>query len=450
MVMFCVKTVQLDSHGDIRGRHLARLLETILKTIREKGCDTFSVDNLVSLFVVARRLIVEINQSVSAVESGVDLGEPTTSDRSGSNESQTLTREERLRRQFREDFLEEQRMIERCLTSCCDLLADVCAWYASDRDRNKTGVLCGMSALLRDFADFPLYCFKFAQDNSIADLSASPSHSSLSWPNVASAADFSAYPAWLAGLLGVVDGASWLDLANVRDFDVRARMLDLMLYLYVRSASVQEQHKALVGRQYQSSYDSAEAKQTKTTTTILLKPFLSDGDLTRIENDGVFKESARVLWSSLGEDVEAFNEQTVVCLLCRLHSRRIGETSSDVEEIIVGDLTAPSKVTCCRAAKKFRDLWALTRNVQDGAYAGVPQKPMNRVVMVLLGVLADDSAAMERTELRAIAYAWFIDCARHNDLHRILQILFLMLLNPATARVAIQFVQVQSRITRDQ
>lgn len=32
----------------------------------------------------------------------------------------------------------------------------------------------------------------------------------------------------------------------------------------------------------------------------------------------------------------------------------------------------------------------------------------------------------------------------------LLQILFLMLLNPATARVAIQFVQVQSRITRDQ
>lgn len=80
-------------------------------------------------------------------------------------------------------------------------------------------------------------------------------------------------------------------------------------------------------------------------------------------------------------------------------------------------------MTNCRAAKKFRDLWALTRNVPDGAaYAGVPHKPMNRVVMVLLGVLADDSAAMERTELRAIAYAWFIDCAKHNDLHRILQV----------------------------
>lgn len=70
MVMFCVKTVQLDSHGDIRGRHLARLLETMLKTVREKGCESFAVDNLVALFVVARRLIFEINQSVSAVESG--------------------------------------------------------------------------------------------------------------------------------------------------------------------------------------------------------------------------------------------------------------------------------------------------------------------------------------------------------------------------------------------
>lgn len=52
-----------------------------------------------------------------------------------------------------------------------------------------------------------------------------------------------------------------------------------------------------------------------------------------------------MLWTSLGEEIEAFSEQTVVCLLYRLHSRRIGETSSDVEDIIVGDLTAPSKVT---------------------------------------------------------------------------------------------------------
>lgn len=166
-------------------------------------------------------------------------------------------------------------MIERCLHACCDLLADVCTWYSEDRDRNKTGVLCGMSALLRDFADFPLYCFKFAQENCISgkplsllpdlnkfvlDLSASTANSSLSWTNTASAGDTTGYPTWLAALIRVIDANSWLQLDAVRDFDVRARMLDLALYLYVRSASVQEQHKALVGRQYQSSYENLDTK----------------------------------------------------------------------------------------------------------------------------------------------------------------------------------------------
>lgn len=92
--------------------------------------------------------------------------------------------------------------------------------------------------------------------------------------------------------------------------------------------------------------------------------------------------------------------------------------------------------------------------------------------MVLLGFIADDLIGTERIELRAIAYAWFVDCSRHNDLHKILQVfiffykfyqlkvelnvinifkmLLLMLVNPASARVSIQFVQIDSRISCDQ
>ena len=55
--------------------------------------------------------------------------------------------------------------------------------------------------------------------------------------------------------------------------------------------------------------------------------------------------------------------------------------------------------------------------------------------MVLLGFIADDSFGTEQVELRALAYSWFQDCARNNDLHKILQMLTLMLLNPTTARV---------------
>lgn len=43
--------------------------------------------------------------------------------------------------------------------------------------------------------------------------------------------------------------------------------------------------------------------------------------------------------------------------------------------------------------------------------------------MVLLGFIANDLVGTERIELRAIAYAWFIDCSRHNDLSKILQVI---------------------------
>lgn len=55
-------------------------------------------------------------------------------------------------------------------------------------------------------------------------------------------------------------------------------------------------------------------------------------------------------------------------------------------------------------------------------HAGLNQKPFNRVVMVMLGFLTDDLQTNDCTELRAIAYTWFVECAKHNDLHKILQV----------------------------
>lgn len=68
-------------------------------------------------------------------------------------------------------------------------------------------------------------------------------------------------PEWLAHLIRVVDADSWMneqrEHRQVVDFDVRSRILDLVLYLYVRSSSVINQHLALAGRtQKESAYYS--------------------------------------------------------------------------------------------------------------------------------------------------------------------------------------------------
>lgn len=82
--------------------------------------------------------------------------------------------------------------------------------------------------------------------------------------------------------------------------------------------------------------------------------------------------------------------------------------------------------------------------------------------MVLLNFVTDDKLGDEHVELKALSSLWlsgycylqqflinkiFLDCARHNDLHKILELLTLMLISPNTARVSIQNVKIKARLT---
>lgn len=85
------------------------------------------------------------------------------------------------------------------------------------------------------------------------------------------------------------------------------------------------------------------------------------------------------MWNCLSKDAENFNLQIAAFLLMRLHSRRINETSSEVEDIIVTELTSPNKLTSGLAAKKFRDFWVFCRNAAaNNLNSGIPLKQMNR------------------------------------------------------------------------
>lgn len=99
-----------------------------------------------------------------------------------------------------------------------------------------------------------------------------------------------------------MDADSWNFVIDIMDFDVRARMLDFILYLYVKSSSVLDQHVALNGRfQKHTNYYLHEQRfflflnntlffrNQKTTRTILLKPFLSQDDINNLEKSNIFK-----------------------------------------------------------------------------------------------------------------------------------------------------------------
>ncbi|MFH4975517.1 hypothetical protein AB6A40_002226 [Gnathostoma spinigerum] len=456
VVLFCLRTLELDSNGDIRGRHLPNLFVAIISSVVEKHISRIDVHNATQFLSVARAILMEINQSAVAVEAGLIMKQ-RRDPQSLSDVSET----DSTRRQvILENGLDEQRQLESCLYECERLVAQTCEWYCDQRNPESLRMLEAVNSLFGDFADFPLYSFGPLPPSPLRRYVPISDHE---------------YPDWLKGLLCVISpslisgeknipnrilGVHWRDQtkspmsSDVTDFFIRANTLGLIMYLYMRSASVAEQHAAIVSRHCRSlcsfnGFDSTGC--SKNTTTVLLKPLLSDKDLKKLEEDAVFKKIGEMIWKQLDEDLSYSYHGTVSKLLILLHSRRSNEPSSDIEDLVVTDLTSSNKMTSIKAMQKFQAIWSLSRKSPEADICScLTWKPFNRVVMILLGILAGDPISCENAELKSLVASWFIDCAKHNDLPKILQILGVMLLNPTTARISIQYISMHSRLSKEQ
>lgn len=167
----------------------------------------------------------------------------------------------------------EQKLIESCFKSCYEMVQCVCEWYISGRDRDKTGVLCAASAFLKDFGDFPIYCYEEKESDALCD------HYSSSSVQI---------PKWVVQLLKVIDVESW-KAGHVSDFDVRSRIVDLLIFLYIRSYILIDQHLALQGRESNDDYLKTTWASTKSTTTVLLKPMLCNSDIKILDSSNIFQ-----------------------------------------------------------------------------------------------------------------------------------------------------------------
>ncbi|VBB30267.1 unnamed protein product [Acanthocheilonema viteae] len=423
IILFCLNTIELDSHGDIREQYLPQLLSSILTTVAEKNVASMDGQLLVRLLVVAKAILNEVNQSAVVMETGV-----VTRKRGEVYEIVRHNELESMEKPSTQgDAIKEQWRVENCLSSCQRLLAQICDWYCKERDIERLQAFYAISALTREFADFPLY------DLGVGYLKRHVS---------------SNYPVWLSALLSILSLDEWDASVNsndnrapeirVTDMFARANALDLITYVYVRSISVAEQHAAMLRRQKRDS---------KERTIILLKPLISGADLKRLDNDEIFMKAAKILWSYLDQSDKAYYHATAARLLCLFHSRKSSEPSSDVEDLIISNLTSELS---CSAAKKFRTLWMLNRpSAAEELYLGLSSKLFNRVVMLLLGFLSDDTIGYDKTELKNISAYWFNDCAQHSDLPYILQMWTTMLLNPSTSRASIQYLNMHGRMNKE-
>ncbi|CEF66277.1 Protein dopey-1 [Strongyloides ratti] len=407
IVKFSINHVHLNTNVDVRGIHLPNLLKKILLVLnRNKNFENLSKNVLLSIIVLCRDLLKEINQCPSVTEPN------------------------------------EQGRIEECLIEYKSLIYNISTWYVNNgRGQDKYGVLLASGLLLRDFCDFPLYSL---DNKSICETTTSKPFSD-----------------WLNGLLKIVDINSWNNnndvLGKNSDIDVRCQMIELIIYIYAKSVAVLEQHKAVRGRERLNCYREYVGGlygqgEEKSSITVLLKPFLDCEELLNFSDTLFFQQMADTVWNEMDDDVGLSRyHQFCSKLLLLLHSVKVNEPSSEAENAIVNDLTNRNIAKSIKAAKKFRNLWTLNRSIDTEEIApGIPVKQFNRVYLVLLGVLADESLTNGGTQLKNIVISWLMDCAKKRDLTRVLQMLIKMLLNPATSRISIHYVHISSRISSDQ
>ncbi|CAI5437514.1 unnamed protein product [Caenorhabditis angaria] len=408
VVSVCLEMCNVESDATIRAKHLPKLLECILRGLSNKtlllSCNQ---EDLLSLYSVCQKLLKIITSNPPSPIEVVEMAEDTLS----MNQTNEITAIEH-----------EGSQIDACLTQCVCALSAIFECYTEDRSPTHLPLIDASTTLLHDFLAVPIYHIGFENfDEERLEV-----------------------PEWLDNMLKVIDGLGWLkEMKNEKCMDISARssLLELLCKVYSKSAQVLSQHDEAISRQ------SNDANEEDCMMTVLLKPLLTRKDLEYLEKMKVFSTCAEAVWIGVGSKKCCKEQQRLSELLIELHSRKQNEPSSDVENIIVKALTSNDDYICTEAAKTFHRVWVLTRNQLEESPRPTYRKPFNRAVMILLGVLADESVSRTRTELKAASAAWFADCAKHNDLPRIVQMLSTMLMNPVTARISIQYLRQEAKLT---
>ena len=85
-----------------------------------------------------------------------------------------------------------------------------------------------------------------------------------------------------------MDVLSW-QAGSVTDFDVRSRIVVLLIFVYIRSVIMIDQYTALTGRDLLDYSAVATGVTPKATTTVLLKPMLSEADIKSLDSSKIFE-----------------------------------------------------------------------------------------------------------------------------------------------------------------
>ncbi|VDK45223.1 unnamed protein product [Cylicostephanus goldi] len=326
VVEFCLKTCNLDGDPDLRAKFLPHLLYSILNKLHDdEKLVLIEIDALLQITSVCSNLLEEISQS-GAVEAKMPNGDISETS-SNSSPKKVANVNAVVTDAIEKDISEilEQELMESCVNECLLLLASVCRVYVARRTAMRFPLLIDVCKLTSQFLDYPLYCFLLDHQ------------------------DDEEVPGWLVDVLKVIDADSWIQemsssqqTMDTTDLSARTAVLDLVLSIYTKCASVLSQHEAIRGRMAECQAAVIESEDNP--TTVLLKPLLFSTQLNKLERDGFFENCGYAVWHGLGLPWCTYEHARMSRLMAILHSRKPNEPSSDMENIIVSALTSSDPV----------------------------------------------------------------------------------------------------------
>ncbi|XP_039275981.1 protein dopey-1 homolog [Nilaparvata lugens] len=186
-------------------------------------------------------------------------------------------------------------------------------------------------------------------------------------------------------------------------------------------------------RTAQSLVGAAHAQTS--VTPVLIVPLLTPAHLRYIEHHtNVFQVIAHRLWMQLGSRVHRVG---CVELLHQLQS-----ASCDVVEDCLGEaLLAAADGRRLLAFRRFATLWHIGREVN--ARLGSSLRVSDIFYKSMLKML-DNLQLPESSALKVEAQSWLLHSLLRGDMHRIVDPILMMLLDPATARLSVLHVHIES------
>ena len=190
-----------------------------------------------------------------------------------------------------------------------------------------------------------------------------------------------------------------------------------------------------------SNPKSPDDKQTGTglilPENVSIIPSFNQEQVNLLINDTLFfQHITAYLWEHLSDRYERQSNLKASRILSMLHSML---PNSDCEDLICNQLSLSqmqqyeNEMIVIDAYKRFFKLWNSTRDISIVTY-GHLMKTFERCLLIVINILKESNHHC----LKSMVQQWICDCFIHGDMYRILDILFIILLNPDTARVSVQ------------